>query len=512
LPGGEGGQFNGNIAAMRWRTARQTPQAYAFEYDKVNRLTKSYYTAGSNSEWSSNYTEQLSYDKNGNITALQRYRHLPDPIDNLIYTYHGNRLQQISDEGTPDGYPAGVTHYEYDANGNNTFEGTRTRVAYNEINLPQQVQLLGGRGIKNIYAADGRKLKTEAKQGSEYIKEGTKTYCGNVVFDINDELDYILFDEGRILYNVDDSTFNFEYHLRDHLGSVRVAFTPPLEGAGEAIVVQETSYYPFGAPIADLSWSPKSTNRYGYNGKEHIKEFDLGWVDYGARVYNPIIGRWSVIDPLANKYYNMTPYGYVSNNPLKFIDPDGKEKIIALNPNVQKNSHLINAANKYKDDGAIHIWAHGNQKSLTIYDGQKEIPIESTKDFEDFLSTNSKIWQNRTEDEDVTIILHACETGKETVEGTSFARDISKGLKNTTIIAPSDKVVVNNSNDTEMGSYSTRTINKDGESKVISDKKGKWNEFSEGEKTGSHPGNWKPKQQDDNFIWNMFSPIIDFFK
>jgi hypothetical protein len=106
----------------------------------------------------------------------------------------------------------------HDANGNNTYEGTRTRVAYNEINLPQQVQLLGVRGIKNIYAADGRKLKSEAKQGNEYIKEGTKTYSGNLVFDINDELDYIIFNEGRILYNVDDSTFKYEYHLKDHLG------------------------------------------------------------------------------------------------------------------------------------------------------------------------------------------------------------------------------------------------------------------------------------------------------
>jgi hypothetical protein len=68
----------------------------------------------------------------------------------------------------------------HDANGNNTFEGTRTRIAYNEINLPQQVQLLGGRGIKNVYAADGRKLKSEAKQGSEYIKEGTKTYVATL--------------------------------------------------------------------------------------------------------------------------------------------------------------------------------------------------------------------------------------------------------------------------------------------------------------------------------------------
>jgi RHS repeat-associated protein len=145
------------------------------------------------------------------------------------------------------------------------------------------------------------------------------------VFDINDELDYIVFPEGRILYNADDSTFNFEYHLRDHLGSVRVAFTPPLEGAGEAVVVQETSYYPFGAPIGDLSWSPKSTNRYLREGKEYISDFDFNKYDYSARYYDPYIVSFLNIDPMAGKYYGISPYAYCSNNPISRIDPDGMD-------------------------------------------------------------------------------------------------------------------------------------------------------------------------------------------
>jgi RHS repeat-associated protein len=208
----------------------------------------------------------------------------------------------------------------HDANGNNTFEGTRVRVAYNEINLPQQVQLLGGRGIKNVYTADGRKLKSEAKQGSEYIKEGTKTYSGNLVFDTNDELEYILFDEGRILYNVDDSTFNYEYHLKDHLGSTRVAFVPQAQGTE---VVQENSYYPFGAPIADLSWSPKSTNRYLREGKEYISDFDWNKYDFTGRTFDSWTVQALQIDPMAAKYYSTSPYGLWGNNPLRVIDPTG---------------------------------------------------------------------------------------------------------------------------------------------------------------------------------------------
>jgi RHS repeat-associated protein len=180
--------------------------------------------------------------------------------------------------------------------------------------------LLGGRGIKNVYAADGRKLKSEAKQGSEYIKEGTKTYSGNLVFDINDELDYILFPEGRIVYNTDDSTFNYEYHLKDHLGSIRVAFVPTTGGTE---VVQENNYYPFGAPINDLSWSPKSMNRYLREGKEYISDFDWNKYDFTGRTFDSWTLRALQVDPMATNYYGVSPYALWVNNPLRVIDPTG---------------------------------------------------------------------------------------------------------------------------------------------------------------------------------------------
>ncbi|MDR3235742.1 MAG: hypothetical protein LBT48_03325, partial [Prevotellaceae bacterium] len=76
------------------------------------------------------------------------------------------------------GFPAGATAYQYDRNGNTSQEGS-TAITYNILNLPQKVQFIGGRTIKNVYAYDGRKLKAETKQGTEYIPEGTKTYNGN---------------------------------------------------------------------------------------------------------------------------------------------------------------------------------------------------------------------------------------------------------------------------------------------------------------------------------------------
>lgn len=68
-----------------------------------------------------------------------------------------------------------------------------------------------------------------------------------------------------------------------------------------------------------------------YNGKEFQDELSLNWHDYGARNYDASLGRWMNIDPLAGKYLSFSPYNYVINNPLSFIDPNGKELFIAGN-------------------------------------------------------------------------------------------------------------------------------------------------------------------------------------
>jgi hypothetical protein len=217
-------RYNGDITGLRWRTARQGTRAYAFTYDDLSRLTNTQFN-NQQTAFTDDYTEKLSYDAIGRIQTLQRYGGNNKLIDDLQYSYAGAHLQQVSDKGTPEGVMSGLTNYAYDAAGNMIFDGT-TRIAYNLLNLPQQVQLLGGRSMKNTYAADGRKLIVDA----QYTKggyEAYRSYSGNLVFDVNDNLDYIMIPEGRILYNVDDSTFSFEYHLKDHLGSTRVAFTAP---------------------------------------------------------------------------------------------------------------------------------------------------------------------------------------------------------------------------------------------------------------------------------------------
>ncbi|WP_317043909.1 RHS repeat-associated core domain-containing protein [Chryseobacterium polytrichastri] len=87
-------------------------------------------------------------------------------------------------------------------------------------------------------------------------------------------------------------------------------------------VTDTNNYYAFGMNhIGGMKSLLGGYQNYKYNGKE-LQE--SGMYDYGARMYMPDLGRWGVVDPLAEKYRRWSPYNYVMDNPLRFIDPDGR--------------------------------------------------------------------------------------------------------------------------------------------------------------------------------------------
>lgn len=83
-------------------------------------------------------------------------------------------------------------------------------------------------------------------------------------------------------------------------------------------------------------------NLYNYTGKENQMDFGLNLIDYGARMYDPAIARWSTVDPLGAKMPSWSPYNYVLGNPIQLVDPDGREPVKALAGTVWQFKSLLN--------------------------------------------------------------------------------------------------------------------------------------------------------------------------
>ena len=316
-------QYNGNISVIKWKGAHyNTLSAYGFEYDDINRLEGADYgtNSGSWTDESEFNVYNLSYDKNGNIENLRRDG-ASNQIDNLDYQYEGNQLINVEDNATgtkAEGFTDGVNvgdDFVYDDNGNLIEDNNKglEEITYNELNLPERI-IKGNDTIYYLYDASGMKLgKIVTGIGTE---EAT-WYVGEIIYD-DSNIDYILTSEGRIR-DLGSNNYQYEYFLKDHLGNTRVSFK---DSSNVAALNQEFEYYPFGMTARSFDYS--SGNKYTYNGKEMQEDLGLDWLDYGARFYDPALGRWHSIDPLAEKMTVWSPYVYTFNNPIYFVDKDGR--------------------------------------------------------------------------------------------------------------------------------------------------------------------------------------------
>ncbi len=127
---------------------------------------------------------------------------------------------------------------------------------------------------------------------------------------------------------------DYVYQYKDHLGNIRLSYKDANKDGTitTSEIIEEKNYYPFGMLHSGYNFAVNGRkHNYGYNGKEEQSELGLEWLDFGARNYDASLGRWMNLDPLASKYYSYSPYNYTANNPISFIDPDGRELKIAGN-------------------------------------------------------------------------------------------------------------------------------------------------------------------------------------
>ena len=352
--------YSGNISAYvssigkpakgRFEETNNIKRCFRFNYDGLSRLKKAEYVE--NDKANNHYDTSYKYDLQGNLITLWRngeyYYDMFGPIDYVEMKYNGNQLCKASDRfGDPrfsngfqftDGSDR-AEEYTYDANGNMTADLNKhiCKISYNTQNLPQDVRFTDGSSIAYLYDADGNKLRTSyaiasysesmpvtqvmhgnvsSQAQQPYMARNSIDYCGSAVYE-NGKLAYVPIDGGYITFADSTATSapTFHYYVKDYLGNNRLVVRD--DGFGE----QMNHYYPFGALMSASTQG--AAQRYKYNGKELDRIHGLNLYDYGARQYDAALGRWTSIDPLAEKYYEISPYAYCANNPVVFVDPDG---------------------------------------------------------------------------------------------------------------------------------------------------------------------------------------------
>ncbi|MCI5056098.1 MAG: RHS repeat-associated core domain-containing protein [Flavobacteriales bacterium] len=324
--------FDGNISEVTWQNeCGSIARHYDFSYDSRNQLIAAKYYEGTdlnNLVETDEYSMSASYDLNGNLLSLKRNGQ-GNEIDNLSYTYnsanHLIQLEELADLSKGFQSQFNSASFHYDLNGNlSRDEHKGLDVNHNLFNLPNTFAFDSGDSIQIQFDASGKKLAKLTKENGQnnWMR---KDYFGEFEY-VDGNLEAIYFEEGRIVPI--GSKWQFEYVIRDYLGNIRLSFADLNEDQKIDIndneVLQENHYYPFGMTM-EGPWQQISgtENAYQYNGKEMNNDFGLRWLDYGARWYDPAIGRWHSVDPLAEKFMNWSAYNYVFNNPVRLIDPDG---------------------------------------------------------------------------------------------------------------------------------------------------------------------------------------------
>jgi RHS repeat-associated protein len=292
--------------------------------------------------------QTFTYDKNGNQTG---WTHDVSGQRRKILWDEENRMRSLYDNGA-------AFHYIYDAAGERVLKGrSKGQSIYvdaeskggsgNMSNFTVYVNpyiVLKSGGYTKHYYIEGQRIVSKLGGGWDNTGRGPLKAGGDKV-NYSDKKQKVqdgivknlkfLGMDGQVLtagksgkvppgqINGGGSTsssesFQYYYHP-DHLGSTSYM----TDASGE--VYQHLEYFAFGETFVE-EHSNTDRTPYLYNGKELDEETGLYY--YGARYYDARVSVWLGVDPLAEKYPNTTPYAYTANNPISYVDPDGKKIIV----------------------------------------------------------------------------------------------------------------------------------------------------------------------------------------
>jgi len=395
--------FNGSISAMTWKVPNNSIlRRYDFTYDDLNRLTEGSYSQLPsitppmiNSTGSDplalgdleneamllelipvsdgmggglvapallnaidRYTERIAYDRNSNISSIERYGmnnlHQYGMIDSLVITRNGNQLKTIEDyaekqltyTGASDFYDGMTNNNEYGYNTNGALVKDLNReigiIEYDFLGNVRNISFHNANpsSIGYIYAADGTKLRTIHRTlggANSYID--SIDYVGNLIIK-NGLPSMYMFDGGYVSFS-NDTIDGWHYYIQDYMGNNRMVVN------SDGTVEQVTHYYPYGGIIGDISTN-ENLQKYKFEGKELDRIFGLDNYDIHARQYFAMAPMWDRIDPLTEDNPQFSPYSYCMGDPVNNGDFNGMDTL-QFNRQGKLVNTLINQDKKAPD-------------------------------------------------------------------------------------------------------------------------------------------------------------------
>ncbi len=352
MAGSDGDSFGGLIKAQRWRTrhANVEPNSadqswlYRYTYDSRGYLTDAnfgtYDRSTTTAVTGDAYSEKgITYDINGNITALTRYSSNSTLMDQIAYTYGNssrpNQLTRVNDsapDNTFSALPSGESSFTYNEIGqmvSRTEGGVTEYYQYTPYALVEGVYTdaaLTSPKVRYAYDESGfrywkKEYTTADKTETFYIRDAS----GNILATYEKrgtagiaQTELPVYGSGRIGV-ITRGDMHTTYELTDHLGNVRALFG---KDAGNAVRMEGyTDYYPYGMVMPNRQYTLGSRYRFGYQGQFAEKDEETGLDHFEARDYDSRLGRWLVNDP-AGQFWS--PYLAMGNNPVSGVDPDGR--------------------------------------------------------------------------------------------------------------------------------------------------------------------------------------------
>ena len=182
------------------------------------------------------------------------------------------------------------------------------------------------------YLGDG--TRAAARAGASSSSYAGKRYRGTFVYDVTaggvQSLESVAVSTGRLIALTGTNgavSFESDGFITDHLGNVAVVVNLSASSATATknAILEQNEYTPFGTKLSVSGLKSQTANRWRYAGKEEqdIAGMNLRLLDFGARYYDSFTCRWNAVDPLAHKYFPMSPYNYCENNPVNMVDKFG---------------------------------------------------------------------------------------------------------------------------------------------------------------------------------------------